>query len=142
MTSLNLGPLTAESSFEKMLPSYFVLGVDKSSEDGFSVVGIHLKLWIGKSSPDALDQNEGEVELSVVSGQSLSKSANQLCAPNGSSRATKDVPFCFCEMDACWAFVVSGSFDPIHVSASWKMLVRKFDDKDLRAVLESGQCLP
>ena len=52
------------------------------------------------------------------------------------------MPFCFCEMDAGWAFVVSGSFDPIHVSASWKMLVRKFDDKDLSAVLESGQGLP
>ena len=75
MTSLNLGPLVAESAFEKMLLSYFVLGVDKSSEYGFSVVGIHLKLWIGKGSPDSLNQNEGKgkVELSVVSGQSLSK---------------------------------------------------------------------
>ena len=116
-----MGPLVAELAFEKMLPSYFVLGVDKSSEYGFSVVEIHLKLWIGESTPDALDQNEGEVELSVVSGQRLSKSANQLVAPYGSSRATKDVPFCFCEMDARWVFVVSGSFDPIHVSASWKM---------------------
>ena len=72
---MNLGPLTAELAFEKMLPSYFVLQVDKSSEDGFSVVGIHLKLWIGLGSPDALDQNESDVGLSVVDGQSLSKSA-------------------------------------------------------------------
>ena len=40
-------------------------------------------------------------------------------------------------MDAGWAFVVCGSFDPIHVSPSWKMLVRKFDYEDLGAVLES-----
>ena len=66
-----------------------------------------------------------------MSGQSLSKSANQLVAPYGSSRAAKDVPF-----------VVGGSFHPIHVSASWKMLVRKFDDKDLGAVLESGKGFP
>ena len=75
MSSLNLSPLIAGVSFEKMLPSYFVLQVDKSSEDGFSVVGIHLKLWIGLGSPDALDQNESDVGLSVVDGQSLSKSA-------------------------------------------------------------------
>ena len=81
MTSLNLGPLAAESSFEKMLPSYFVLGVDKSSEYGSSIVRIHLKLWIGKGSPDSLKQNEGDVELNVVSGQRLSKSAKQLVAP-------------------------------------------------------------
>ena len=113
MPSLNLDPLAAESAFERMLPSYFVLGIDKSSEDGFLVVGIHLKLWMGKSSPDALDQNECEVELSAVSGQGLSKGAKQLVVPYGSSRATKDVPFCFCKMEAGWAFVVSGSFDPM-----------------------------
>ena len=81
MKSLHLGPLIAESAFEKMLPSYFVLWVDKSSEDGFLVVGIHLKLWIGEGFPDFLDQNESEVELSVVDGQNLSKSAKQLVAP-------------------------------------------------------------
>ena len=53
------------------------------------------------------------------------------------SRAAEDVPVCFYEMDAGWAFVVCGSFDPIHVSPSWKMLVRKFDYEDLGAVLES-----
>ena len=75
VSSLNLGPLIAEVAFEEMLASYFVLGIDKSSEDGFSVVGIHLKLWIGKGSPNSLNQNESEVELSVVDGKSLSKSA-------------------------------------------------------------------
>ena len=50
--SLNLSPLIAEAPFDEMFPSYFVLGIDKSSEDaGFSVlVGIHLKLsiaWLG-----------------------------------------------------------------------------------------------
>ena len=50
------------------------------------------------------------------------------------------MPFCFYEVDASWAFVVWGSFDPVHVAASWKM--RKFDDKDLGAVIESGQGLP
>ena len=95
MSSLYLGPLAAESAFEKMLPSYFVLGgVDKSSEDGFSVVGVHLKLWIGKSTPDSFsDHNEGKVELSVVSGQSIANHAKQLVAPYGSSRAAEDVPF-------------------------------------------------
>ena len=34
----------AEASFEKMLPSYFALGVDESSEDGFSIVRIHLEV--------------------------------------------------------------------------------------------------
>ena len=33
--------------------------------------------------------------------------------------------------------LVCGSFDPVHVSTSWKMLVRKFADKDFGAVLES-----
>ena len=59
-----LSPLSAEASFEKMLPSYFVLGVDESSEYGFSIVGIHLK--------NSLDQSESKVELSVMDCQSLS----------------------------------------------------------------------
>ena len=49
------------------------------------------------------------------------------------------MPVCFFEMDAGWAFVVCDSFDPIHVSASWKMIMGKFDDKDVGAVLESGK---
>ena len=48
MSSLNLSPLIAEAAFEKMLPSDFVLGIDESSEDGFSIVGIHLKVLVGK----------------------------------------------------------------------------------------------
>ena len=51
----------AESTFEEMLPSYSVLGVNEGSEHWFSVVGIHLKLWIGDGSSDSLDQNECEV---------------------------------------------------------------------------------
>ena len=72
MTSLGLSPLIAESAFERMLPSYFVLRIDESSEDGFSIVGIHLKALVGKGTPDSLYQNEREVELSVMDGQSLS----------------------------------------------------------------------
>ena len=47
------------------------------------------------------------------------------------------MPVCFCEMDAGWAFVVCCSFNPVHVSASWKMGVCKFDDGDFGAILQS-----
>ena len=50
------------------------------------------------------------------------------------------MPFCFSKMDAGWAFVVGGSFGPMHVSSSWKMLMGKFDYEDLGAVLESVEC--
>ena len=50
------------------------------------------------------------------------------------------MPFCFCKMNARWAFVMSGSFGAIHVSSSWKMLMGKFDYEDLGAVLESVEC--
>ena len=72
MSSLNLSPLIAEAAFDKMLPTYFVLGMEKSSEDGFLIVGIHLKMLVGEGSPDSLDQDESEVKLSVMDGQSLS----------------------------------------------------------------------
>ena len=55
MLSLNLSPLISEASFEKMLPSYFVLRIDESFEDGFSIVGIPLKVLVGKGSPDSLE---------------------------------------------------------------------------------------
>ena len=47
------------------------------------------------------------------------------------------MPVCVCEMDAGWAFVVCGSFDPVHVLPSGKMLVCKFDDEDFGAILQS-----
>ena len=72
VSSLNLSPLIAGVSFEKMLPSYFVLRIDESSEDGFLVVGIHQKVLVGEGSPDSLDKNESEAELSVMDDQSLS----------------------------------------------------------------------
>ena len=71
---MDLSPLIAEAAFEEMSPTCFVLGVDESSEDGFSIVGIHLKVWIGEGSPDSLNQNESKVELSVGDDQSLSNS--------------------------------------------------------------------
>ena len=57
VTSLNLSPLIAEAAFEKMLPTYFVLGINESSVDGFfAIVGIHLKVLVGEGSPpDALE---------------------------------------------------------------------------------------
>ena len=55
MSSVNLGPAIAESAFEKMLPSYAVLGIDESSEDGFAIVGIHLKVLVGEGSLNALE---------------------------------------------------------------------------------------
>ena len=58
MLSLNLSPLISEASFEKMLPSYFVLRIDESFEDGFSIVGIPLKVLVGKGSPDSLEQDQ------------------------------------------------------------------------------------
>ena len=49
------------------------------------------------------------------------------------------MPVCFCDMDAgCWAFVVCGSFDSMHVSTSWKKVIMgKIDDEDFGAVLQS-----
>jgi hypothetical protein len=43
VSSLDLSPLFAESSFEKVLPSDFVLGVDKGPEDRF-LVGDHARI--------------------------------------------------------------------------------------------------
>ena len=130
--------MIAEAAFEKMLPAYFVLGVDKNSEEGFLVVGIHLKMLVGGDSLDALNQNESEVKLGVVDGQSLSKSPRKLAVLEGpSNRVASNMPVCFCEMYAGRAFVVCCSFDPVHVSASWKKIVGKFDDEDLGAVLQS-----
>ncbi len=37
---LYFGPMDAESTFEKMLPSNVVLGVDESSKGWFSIVGV------------------------------------------------------------------------------------------------------
>ena len=45
-------------------------------------------------------------------------------------------------MDAGWAFVVGGSFDPINVSTSWMMIMGKFDNKNLGGVLESDKGFP
>ena len=73
MSSLSLSPLIAEAVLKKMLPSYFVLGIDESYEDGFSIVGIHLKVLVGEGSPDSLDQDESEVKLSVMDGQGLAQ---------------------------------------------------------------------
>ena len=47
------------------------------------------------------------------------------------------MPLCFCEMDTGWAFVVFSSFNYVHVSTSWKMVVGKFDDEDFGAILQS-----
>ena len=59
VSSLDLGPLLAEAAFEKTLPSDFVLGVDKHSEDGFAIVGIHLEVFVGQSASwNALWWNE------------------------------------------------------------------------------------
>jgi hypothetical protein len=40
-----------------------------------------------------------------------------------------------------WAFVGFGAFDPIHVSSSREMAVRKFDDEYLGAVFHSFEGL-
>ena len=89
MSSLNLSPLIAEASFEKMLPSYFVLGIDESSEDGFLIVRNHLEVLVGEGSADSLDQDEREVELrSGMDGQSLAQGSQELFATEGSDGAT------------------------------------------------------
>ncbi len=66
VSALNLGPMEAESSFEKVLPAYFVLGVDESSKDGFSVVGIHLEVLVCEGASNALDEDESKIELRVI----------------------------------------------------------------------------
>lgn len=46
------------------------MGTDESSEDGFAILGVHLKVLVSEGFPDALDQNESEVEeLSVMDSQ-------------------------------------------------------------------------
>ena len=57
MSSLNLSPVIAELAFEKMLPSYAVLGVDEGSVDRFAIVGIHLKWVVGKGALNALKED-------------------------------------------------------------------------------------
>ena len=48
------------------------------------------------------------------------------------------MPVYFCEMVTGWAFVVYGSFNPMHVLLSWKMIMGKFDDEDFGPVLQSA----
>ena len=45
-------------------------------------------MWLGEGSPDSLDQNESEIKLSVVNGQSLSEGAKELFAPEGAAGST------------------------------------------------------
>jgi hypothetical protein len=54
MSVSDLSPLFAEASFEQMVPSNFVLRVDKGSEQGFAVVRVHLKAVVGKSAANTL----------------------------------------------------------------------------------------
>jgi hypothetical protein len=53
------------------------------------------------------------------------------------------MPVGFSNVDACWAFVMCGAADSMHVSASREVAVCKFHDEDLGAVLHSAhhQCL-
>ena len=61
MPSLNLSPVCAEAAFEKRLPSYSGLVVDEGSEDGFAIVGIHLKVLVGKGASNAVKEDEGQI---------------------------------------------------------------------------------
>jgi hypothetical protein len=54
VSTLNLGPMEAESAFEKMLPSDFVLGVDEHSKDGFAIIRIHLEVLVREGASNAL----------------------------------------------------------------------------------------
>jgi hypothetical protein len=72
VSSLNLGPLFAESAFKDVLPPDLVLCVYQGSKDGFTVVGIHLEVLIRQRASNALKQNESKVELCVISGTSNS----------------------------------------------------------------------
>ena len=48
------------------------------------------------------------------------------------------MPVCLFEMCAGWAFVGCGSFYPVHaVSPSGKMIMCKFDNEDVGAILQS-----
>ncbi len=51
------------------------------------------------------------------------------------------MPVGFGDVEAGWTFVVGGAFDAMHVSSSREMVVSKFHDEDLCAVLQSIQCL-
>ena len=50
------------------------------------------------------------------------------------------MPVGFGDVEAGWTFVVGGAFDAMHVSSSREMVVSKFHDEDLCAVLQSIQC--
>ena len=63
-----------------MLPSDFVLGVDEHSEDGFAIVGIHLKVSVGESASNASQQSESQIELGVMDDKSFAQCAEELCA--------------------------------------------------------------
>ena len=45
-------------------------------------------------------------------------------------------------MDAGMAFVVCGSFDPVHVASSWKMVMGKFYDENLALFARVSSAFP
>ena len=104
-------------------------------EDGFAIVGIHLKVLVGESASDALDWNKSKIELRVLVCNCVAQSSKKLCAPDGSAGASEKVPVGFCDVDTGWALVTWGAFDSVRVSASRQMAVGEFNNKDLGAAL-------
>ena len=81
MPSLDLSPLFAELIFERILQSSFVLEVDQHSEDEFAIVRIHLKVLVGEGASNALEENESQLELSVIDGKSVALKNVEECVP-------------------------------------------------------------
>ena len=107
------------------LPSYYVLGVDLGSEVvGFAIVGIHLKMLVGKGAPgpNALKEDESQIELSVMYCKGFTyhrARRSSVRQPEGSAGAAYNMRVVFCDVDdAGWAFVIGGLFGSVHVSSS------------------------
>ena len=104
-----------------MLPSNLVLGVDKHSEDGLVIVGIHRKVLVGEGALNALNvlkkENESKIELGVMDGKGIAQGSKELCgAPGGLAGASENMPVGFCDVDVSRAFISDGSFGPMYLS--------------------------
>ena len=59
-------------------------------------------MLVGESSSDALDEDEGKIQLSVLTFESVAQSPKKLCVPDGSAGAAENVPVGFGDVDAGW----------------------------------------
>ena len=93
-------------------------------------------MLVGEGASDALDEDVGKIELCVVCEECMALCAGEFWTPEGADGAAeKNMPVGFGDVEAGGEFVVCGAFDAMHVSSSREMVVSKFHDEDLCAVL-------